>query len=110
MSIGPQTKLIFQTYIESDDDQGSTTEEWMEIGNINGTFISIKGEERYATDRITVVKTHYFLIDYPKTFDVNFDDRFVNMDDTKTYEIIDIIDIGASRGISLKITLLEKIK
>lgn len=110
MKLGPQTSLIFQTYIETDDDQGSTEKEWMDIATISGSLVSIKGDERFLTDRATLIKTHYFIINSQANFEISSEDRFVNTDDTKTYEIIDIMDLGNNKGADLQLTLLEKIK
>ena len=77
------------------------------LRNITGVLSTIRGAERLAADKITVVADFYWYIDYPLGETITEEDIFVK--DTTEYKIIYINNMGHNQNGRLKITLKEEV-
>ena len=77
------------------------------LRKIKGTLSTIRGDERLSADKLTVIASHDFYIDYPIGETITEADIFVR--GTTEYKIIYINNMGANQNRQLKITLKEEI-
>ncbi len=65
MTIGPKTELTYYKLIATKDRLSSRTETWTRKRKIIGVLNELKGDERLANDKVTIIRTHRFFIDPP---------------------------------------------
>lgn len=75
--------------------------------NITGVLSTIKGDERLSADKLTVISSHYFYVDFPIGLTITAEDIFRY--GTRKFKIIFPADIGANQEKRLRITLLEEV-
>jgi len=105
--LGKKTILELRRKTEVSDGLGGFTTSWASLRNITGVLSTIRGAERVAADKITVIADYYFYIDYPIGVTITEEDIFVK--GTTEYKIIYINNIGANQNRRLQITLKEEI-
>jgi len=77
------------------------------LRNITGVLSTLRGAERLAADKLTVIADYNFYIDYPIGVEITEKDIFVK--GTTEYKIIYINNVGANQNRRLQITLKEEI-
>lgn len=107
--IGPKTTLILKRKTETADPAGGWTTTEATIKTIKGVLSTIRGNERLSADKLTVIADYYFFMDYPKGYTITEEDKFYNSDETRTFKIIHINDLGANQNIRYRITLKEEV-
>ena len=75
--------------------------------HIRGVLSTITGDERVANDKVTVLQTHNFYIDFPIGLAITEEDIFRY--GTRKFKIIFVNNLGASQNLRLKITLKEEV-
>ena len=108
--IGTKTEMELRRKTESGDSMGGDTLTWEGVRILKGTMTplsSLKEREMVINDKLTIVATHYFFLDYPIGLTITEEDILVLED--KTYEIIYVEDISLMRKKRLKITIKVKI-
>ena len=105
--IGKKVILELRRKTETDDGMGNVTTTWAGLRNITGVLSTIKGLERYAADKITVVADFNFYIDFPIGIVIEESDEFYL--GQRRFKIIYINNLGASQNLRLKITLKEEV-
>jgi len=105
--IGKKTTLELKRKILVSDGMGGFVEGWAGLRNITGVLSTIRGIERVAADKITVIADYYFYIDFPVGVAITEADIFVK--GTTEYKIIYINNVGANQDRRLQITLKEEI-
>lgn len=88
------------------DGMGGEIFAWAGLRKITDTLSTIKGDERLSADKLTVIASHYFYIDYPIGETITEKDIFVK--GTKEYKIKYINNVGHVQNKRLKITLKEE--
>ena len=88
------------------DGMGGFVEGWAGLRNITGVLSTLRGAERLAADKITVVADFNFYIDYPIGVEITEKDIFVK--GTTEYKIIYINNLGSNQNNRLQITLKEE--
>lgn len=104
--IGPKIQLELRRKNIVDDGAGSKTTTWEGKRRVSGTLIEINGDERLSADKLTVIRTHKFYIDFPVGITITEKDRFYYGE--RIFKIEHIGNIGANRDKELKITLNEE--
>ena len=107
--IGPKTTLILKRKTEEADSAGGVTTTLATIKSIKGVLSTIRGNERLSADKLTVIADFNFFMDYPKGFTVTEEDVFYNSDETRTFKIIHINNLGANQNRKYRITLKEEV-
>jgi len=74
---------------------------------IKGVLSTITGDERLSADKLTVISSHYFYIDFPIGVTITEADIFIK--GTTEYKIIYINNVGANQDRRLQITLKEEV-
>ena len=105
--IGKKTVLELRRKSEVSDGMGGVTTTVESLRNITGVLSTIRGSERYAADKITVVADFYFYIDFPVGITITEKDIFIK--GTTEYKIIYINNVGANQNRRLQITLKEEV-
>jgi len=105
--IGKKTTLELRRKTETSDGLGGFTITWAGLRNITGVLSVIRGDERLSADKMTVIASHYFYIDYPIGETITEKDIFVK--GTTEYKIIYINNMGHSQNRRLRITLKEEV-
>jgi len=105
--IGKKTTLELRRKTATPDGMGGETITWAGLRNITDVLSTIHGDERLSADKMTVIASHYFYIDYPIGETITEADIFVK--DTTTYKIIYINNMGHTQGKRLRITLKEEV-
>ena len=105
MSIGPKTELTYQKLTEAKDVLSSRTETWTKKRKITGVLRELKGDERLANDKVTLIRTHRFYIDPPLEMTVSVKEKFTL--GTRTFRITYIHD-PLEQGRRYEIDLLEE--
>ena len=77
------------------------------LRNITGVLSTLRGAERLAADKLTVIADYNFYIDYPIGVEITEKDIFVK--GTTEYKIIYINNVGANQNRRLQITWKEEI-
>lgn len=106
MTIGPKTELIYYKLTVGKDALSSRTESWTKKRKIIGVLQVLKGNERLADDKVTVVRTHRFYIDPPLEMTVSETEKLMLGD--RTFKITHILD-PFEQGRHYEIDLLEEI-
>lgn len=104
--IGPKVELELRRVSKIDDGVGSHTVAWSGLRRIKGTLCKITGDERLSADKLTVMQTQNFYIDYPVGITLSEEDIFHW--NGRFFEIVDINPLGANQNNRLKITLREE--
>jgi len=105
--IGKKAILELRRKTETSDGLGGFTISWAGLRNITGVLSTIRGDERLSADKMTVIASHYFYIDYPIGETITEADIFVK--GITTYKIIYINNMGHSQNRRLRITLKEEV-
>jgi len=105
--IGKKTTLELRRKTETSDGMGGFTITWAGLRNITDVLSTIRGDERLSADKLTVIASHYFYIDFPIGETITEADIFVK--GTTTYKIIYINNVGHNQNRRLRITLKEEI-
>ena len=74
---------------------------------IKGVLSTTTGDERLSADKLTVISSHYFYIDFPIGVTITEADIFIK--GTTEYKIIYINNVGANQDRRLQITLKEEV-
>lgn len=90
-----------------DDGMGSWITTVESLRNITGVLSTIRGAERFAADKITVVADFYWYIDFPVGETITEENIFQY--GTREFKIIYIANLGANQNKRLRITLKEEI-
>ncbi len=107
---GPKTSLILKRYTKTRDSMGGNTVTWATIKTIKGVLSTVRGDERYSADKLTVIADFNFYMDYPKGHTITEQDRFwSDSDGTRKFTIEYINDLGANQNKRLEITLKEEV-
>ena len=104
---GPKTTLTLERKSLTDDAMGGKIETWADVRNIKGVLCTIDGDERLSADKLTVISSHHFYIDFLHGETISATDRFSM--GTRTFKIKYPNNIGANTNRKLKITLLEEV-
>lgn len=75
------------------------------LRRIMGVLSVIKGDERLSADKLTVISSHYFYVDFPIGLTITAEHIFQY--GTREFKIIYISDLGANQNKRLRITLKE---
>ena len=105
--IGKKTILELKRKSLVSDGMGGFVEGWAGLRNITGVLSTLRGAERLAADKITVVADFNFYIDFPIGVTITEADIFVK--GTTEYKIIYINNVGANQDRRLQITLKEEV-
>ena len=104
---GPKKTLTLERKTSADDLMGGHTETWADVVDVKGVLCTIDGDERLAADKLTVISTHHFYIDFLHGETITEVDRFSM--GTRTIKINYVNNIGANQNRALKITLKEEV-
>ena len=104
--IGKKTTLELRRWTKTSDGMGGYTEVWAGLRKIKGTLSAIRGDERLSSDKLTVIASHNFYIDFPIGLTITAKDIFIK--GTTTYKIIYPNNMGNMQGKKLRITLKEE--
>ena len=91
---------------EVSDGMGGITTSWAGLRKIKGVLSTIRGDERLSSDKLTVISSHNFFIDFPIGETITSKDIFIK--GTTTYKIIYINNMGNMQEKKLRITLKEE--
>ena len=105
--IGKKVEMELRRKTETDDGMGGKTLTWAGLRNITGVLSNIKGNERLSADKLTVIQSHYFYIDFPIGETITAEDIFQY--GTREFKIIFPADIGANQNKRLRIILKEEV-
>ena len=105
--IGKKVTLELRRKTEADDGMGGKILTWANLRNITGVLSNIKGNERLSADKLTVIQSHYFYIDFPIGETITEEDIFQY--GTRVFKIIYISNLGANQNNRLRITLKEEV-
>ena len=104
--LGKKTEMELRRKTEVSDGMGGITTSWAGLRKIKGVLSTIRGDERLSSDKLTVISSHNFFIDFPIGETITAKDIFIK--GTTTYKIIYINNMGNMQGKKLKITLKEE--
>lgn len=104
--IGPKVEMELRRKILTDDGMGGKIESWAGLRRIEGTLSTINGNERLSMDKLTVIQTHNFFIEYPIGITITELDEFYL--GQRRFKIIFVNNLGANQDKKLKITLKEE--
>jgi len=90
MVVGPKTELVYYKLGVAKDRISSRTEAWRRKRKIIGVLHVLKGNERLANDKITVVRTHRFYIEPPLEMSVSETEKL--MLGTRTFKVTHILN------------------
>ena len=105
--LGKKTEMELRRKTEISDGMGGITTSWAGLRKIKGVLSTIRGDERLSSDKLTVISSHNFFIDFPIGETITAKDIFIK--GTTEYKIIYINNMGNMQGKKLKITLKEGI-
>ena len=105
--IGKKITMELRREKETSDGKGGYTLDWAGLRNITGVLSTIRGDERLSADKLTVISSHYFYIDYPIGETITEEDIFQY--GTRKFKIIFIYDMGHMQKERLRITLKEEV-
>jgi SPP1 family predicted phage head-tail adaptor len=105
--IGKKVTLELRRETTTSDGMGGWTTTVECKRYIKGVLSTIRGDERLSADKLTVISSHYFYIDFPIGLTVTAEDIFRY--GTRKFKIIFPADIGANQEKRLRITLLEEV-
>jgi SPP1 family predicted phage head-tail adaptor len=104
---GHKTILTLERKIETKDAAGGYTEVWADVMDIKGVLCNVSGNERLSADKLTVIATQNFYIDYLHSETITEEDRFSL--GTRIFEINYVNNIGGNSNRALRINLLEEV-
>jgi head-tail adaptor len=104
--LGKKTEMELRRKTEISDGMGGITTSWAGLRKIKGTLSTIRGDERLSSDKLTVIASHNFYIDFPIGLTITAKDIFVK--GTTEYKIIYPNNMGNMQGKKLRITLKEE--
>ena len=104
--IGPKVTLELRRPTKIDDSIGGVYTLWAGMRRIRGTLCNINGDERLSADKLTILQTQNFYIDFPIGITLTEEDEFYS--GLRRFKIIYINPVGANRNTRLKITLKEE--
>jgi SPP1 family predicted phage head-tail adaptor len=102
---GPKTTLTLERKTKTRDTAGGYTETWTEVKTIKGVLCNVSGDERLSADKLQVLSTHNFYLDYQSG--ITEEDKFTL--GARTFKINYINNIGANQNKALRINLLEEV-
>ena len=105
--IGKKVIMELRRETEASDGMGGYTLKWAGRRNITGTLSTIRGDERLSADKLTVIASHNFYIDFPIGETITEKDIFVK--GMTEYKIIYINNMGHVQDKRLRITLKEEV-
>jgi head-tail adaptor len=105
--LGKKTEMELRRKTEISDGMGGITTSWAGLRKIKGVLSTIRGDERLSSDKLTVISSHNFFIDFPIGETITAKDIFIK--GTTEYKIIYINNMGNMQGKKLRITLKEEI-
>ena len=108
--IGTKVKMELRRKTETSDGMGGDTLTWRGMRILNGVMTplsSLREREFKVNDKLTIIATHYFFIDYPAGLVITEEDVLIL--DNKTYEILYVEDISLMKKKRLKLTIKVKI-
>lgn len=108
--IGAKVEMELRRKTKTSDGMGGDTLEWAGLRELRGVMTplsSLKEREFKVNDKLTVIATHYFFIDYPIGLTITEKDILIL--ENKTYEIIYVEDISLMKKKKLKLTIKVKI-
>ena len=97
--------LTLERKSETADGMGGFTETWADVKDIKGVLCNVRGDERVSADKLTVISTHNFYIDYESG--ITEEDRFTTS--TRTFKINWINNAGGNQNKALIINLKEEV-
>ena len=106
MVVGPKTELTYHKLVVGKDKLSSRTEAWPEKRKIIGVLHVLKGNERLANDKVTVVRTHRFYVDPP--LEMTMDETEKLTLGTRTFKITHILN-PMEQSRHYEIDLLEEV-
>jgi len=104
--LGKKTEMELRRKTEVSDGMGGITTSWAGLRKIKGVLSTIRGDERLSSDKLTVISSHNFFIDFPIGETITSKDIFIK--GTTTYKIIYINNMGNMQEKKLRITLKEE--
>jgi len=104
---GPKNKLTLERKTESPDGMGGHTLDWADVVDVKGVLCTIDGDERLAADKLTVISTHHFYIDFLHGETITEVDKFSM--GTRIFKVVYVNNLGANTDRKLKITLKEEV-
>lgn len=104
--IGPKVTMELRRETTEPDDMGGEFTYVKCKRNVTGVLSTIRGDERLSADKLTVISSHHFYIDFPIGETITAEDIFQY--GTRKFEIIYIYNLGASQDKKLKIILKEE--
>jgi len=104
---GKKKTLTLERKTLEDDGMGGRKETWADVVNVKGVLCTIDGDERLAADKLTVISTHHFYIDFLHGETITEVDRFSM--GTRIFKVVYINNLGANTDRKLKITLKEEV-
>ena len=104
--IGKKVTMELRRKTEVSDGLGGVVESWVGLRNISGVLSTLRGDERVASDKLTVIADFHFYIDFPIGETITSKDIFIK--GTTEYKIIYMNNMGNMQGKKLKITLKEE--
>ena len=104
---GKKKTLTLERKTKADDGMGGKIETWTDVVNVKGVLCNIDGDERLSADKLTVIATQKFYIDYLHGITITEEDRFSL--GTRIFKINYCNNIGANQSRALKINLKEEV-
>jgi len=104
---GHKTTLTLERKTLDDDLMGGYTEDWTDVMDIKGVLCNISGNERLSADKLTVIATQNFYIDFLHGETITELDRFSF--GTRIFKINYCNNIGANSDRALRINLKEEV-
>jgi len=105
--IGKKVTLELRRETETSDGMGGYTTTVEGKRYIKGVLSTITGDERLSADKLTVISSHFFYIDFPIGVTVTAEDIFRY--GTRKFKILFPANVGANQDKRLRITLLEEV-
>ena len=108
--IGAKVEMELRRKTKTSDGMGGDTLKWTGLRKFKGVMTplsSLKEREFKVNDKLTVIATHYFFIDYPIGLTITEKDILIL--ENKTYEIIYVEDISLMKKKKLKLTIKVKV-
>lgn len=104
---GPKITLTLERKTLTDDAMGGHTEVWIDVMDIKGVLCNISGNERLSADKLMVIATQNFYIDFLHSETITEEDRFSL--GTRIFKINYVNNIGANQDRALRINLKEEV-
>jgi SPP1 family predicted phage head-tail adaptor len=104
--IGHKVELELRRGNTVDDRAGSKTTTWEGKRRLSGVLVTLTGDEMLDADKLAVIQTHKFYIDFPVGETITAKDRLYY--GARVFEIKHAHNIGANRSKQLKIVLKEE--